>query len=204
MEAQELALNSEVFAQIKEKFFDEISKVNNELSIFEKSLEKKNKSNKVQIALSVRHGWGLNDISSNDVLNAANMNELCRAIVYEIKNTKQMGMSNAVKVANADDQTKMYTEKIADLQEENEKLKKENKELNEQLEYDENDPVNKLWSLCNGFDYSDSYAPVKAFTKLVTQYIASGKDDPQNTVNTVSDANKVLQHLADIHEIVKE
>lgn len=205
METTELVLNNEVFAQIKEKFFNEISKANNELSVFKKSLERKNKKDyRAQGALTSGNGWGLNDISGDKILRAISIDELCKTVVNELEYTKRMSMSNIVKAANADNQAEMYTEKIADLQEENEKLRKENEELNERLEYDENDPVNELWNLCNGFDYSDSHAPVKAFTKLVTQYIANSKDDPQSTVNTVSDANKVLQHLVNIHEIVKE
>lgn len=205
MEIQELELSNEAFEQIKEKFFYEISKVNNELSIVEKSLEKKNKKDyRVMGALSARRSWGLNDISCDKVLVAKNIDELCRALVREIEETKRFGMSDAVKAANAENQENMYTEKITDLQEENEKLQKENEEFEEQLEHDEDDPVNKLWTLCNNFDYSYSYAPVNAFTKLLAQYITGSKDDPQSTVNTVSDANKVLQHLAAIHEIVKD
>lgn len=72
METEELVLSDEVFEQLKEKFFNEISKAKNDLSVFEKSLEKKNnKDSAARIALSVGRGWGLNDISSNDVLNAA-------------------------------------------------------------------------------------------------------------------------------------
>lgn len=205
METQELVLSDEAFTQIKEKFFDEISKANNELSVFEKSLEKKNKQNlSARISLSARRGWGLNDISGGNVLNAANMNELCQAVVYEIKKTKQLGMSNAVKAANADNQAKMYTEKITDLQEENEKLQKKNEELDKQLEYDENDPYNKLWNLCYDFDYDHSHSPVNAFSRMLECYLVSSKDDPQVIVNTVADANKTLQHLESIRELVKE
>ena len=200
METEELVLSDEVFEQLKEKFFNEISKANNDLSVFEKSLEKKNnKDSAARIALSVGRGWGLNDISSNDVLNAANMNELCRAIVYEIKKTKQMGMSNAVKVANADNQAKMYTEKIANLQEKIEKLTAENERMSEELEYDENAPCNKLLSLCCGFDYDHSHSPVNAFSRMLECYLTSSKDDPQLIVNTVADANKALQHFENIH-----
>lgn len=205
METEELVLSNEVFEQLKEKFFNEISKSNNDLTIFEKTLARKYKEDfGMQCTIASRRGFGMNTIGSNDILAASNVNELCYAIVRELWKTKHMSMTSMVKASEADEQEKMYTEKIMDLQEKVEKLKAENERMSKELEYDENDLYNKLWTLCLDFDYDHSHSPINAFSRMLECYLASSKDDPQIIVNTVADANKALQHFENIHEIVKE